>query len=134
VPLLILHEDDPLRALGPRAVHFVDCVTVGRDPSSHWVTGPAQTHVRHFAIVHVGADYVIYDHDDACGTFLDDGASLPTRLRGRVVRLRSGTAIQANRISFEFIDTQAQRVIRLPRAVTRAVGWSWARRPEEIRV
>jgi uroporphyrinogen decarboxylase len=65
MPFLIHTTPGHASPLIPSVVRFEDCLTVGRAPDSHLVTGPAQTHVRHFAIVRVGGEFAIYDHDDA---------------------------------------------------------------------
>ena len=135
MPILRLIDSDPPRT---EAIYFVDCVTVGRDRSSHWVAGPAQTQNRHFAIVRTHDGYVIYDYDDTCGTYLlPAGGGAGIKVSGPGVRLEDHMIIRADLLSFEFVQTGGEVVPLFcgepVRKIRKAEGWSWARLPEETR-
>jgi hypothetical protein len=134
MPILRLIDSEPPRT---EAVYFVDCVTVGRDRSSHWVTGPAQTRNRHFAIVRSHDGYGIYDYDDTCGTYLlPAGGGAGIKVCGQCVRLEDRMIIRADLLSFEFVQTSGDVVPVFfgdpVRSIRKVEGWSWARIPEEI--
>jgi len=135
VPYLILMTpESELQGSMPRVVRFADALTVGRDRSSHVVMRGQQSRNRQFAILRVGARYVIYDHDDPCGTYLvHEEQSAPRRVRGGPLLLADGVKILANGLAFLFRDTRGAVVTYFPDLDVRASGeGSWARRPEEI--
>lgn len=118
----------------PRVVRFRHVLAVGRAASSHWVTGAGETHLMHFAIVNVGAEYVVYDEGSAGGTFLGwSGATRWWRLSGDPAFLESGMFVRAGQLLFQYLDTRGRRVAPLPDLlVTPGSGWSWARGSAEL--
>jgi len=130
MPFLIDKTRGPDAGSLPSVFRFTDVVTVGRHPLSHIRTGPAVTHYRHFAIVRVGPTWVIYDHDDANGTYLsiDDRHE---RICGGPVVLPDGVRIQAHRIELEFRESFSP-LDDLKVTTVAERDWSWAVRPDRL--